>query len=471
MARRSWTLPDVRRLGSIAQGLERDLHLHRPAAVEATGPHVPHRVPVVVGVPLVRELRVRPRPEGVGVEVEAVAPVVERIEQHAEEVVLAELAGVAAHLVRYPPALGRRVPHPRRDVDVRVVEQDPRLRPLGRRLPRIRHQLHQARDGRHGGVDRLVEHAVEVEPLVVPDRADRHPPLVVASRHRRGHRRRGAVDERGIDYRRRLILRRGANLRRPHRHGDQSQYTRPPSPHVVPVAPTPARSPSPLGSLQPGGPEPPPPLAVSSSVSTSTISTSTRLCTTSCPTRIPAFTSNLCAPWLMRTTPISPRYPSSIVPGLLSTVTVHSFAKPLRGRISATVPRGSAIAIPVGTTRTSPGSSTTSAAAYRSSPASPGCAYLGITAPALNLLILICMPAHRSPTTCSNPAAATTSSHIDISAKHPRFASPTAPLGFHRKHRTQRSNHPPSRVWRMSHRHTSSPIGQCVDSVPPRKFP
>ena len=85
--------PDMRRLRTVAERLERNLHLDRPAAVEAAGPHVPHRVPVGVRVALVRELLVGAPAERVGVEHEAVAAVVERVEERAEVVVLAELGG------------------------------------------------------------------------------------------------------------------------------------------------------------------------------------------------------------------------------------------------------------------------------------------------------------------------------------------------------------------------------------------
>ena len=187
--------PDIRRLRTVAQGLERDLHLQRPAAVEAAGPHVPDRVPVAVRIALVRELLVGAGTERIRIEVEAVAAVVEGVEEDGESVVLAELVGVAAHLVGDPLALGRGVPDPRGDVDVRLVEQDPRLGPLGRGRADVGHLLDEAGDGRHRRVDRLVEDAVEPDGFVETNRPHRRAPLLVACHHGRGDGRGRAVDE------------------------------------------------------------------------------------------------------------------------------------------------------------------------------------------------------------------------------------------------------------------------------------
>ena len=135
-------------------------------------------------------------PRGVGVEVEAVAAVVERVEEGGERVVLAELARVAAHLVGDPLALGGRVPDPGGDVDVGLVEQDPRLGPLGGGRADVGHLLYEVGDGGHRLVDRLVEHAVEPDALGEPDRPDRGAARLVAVHHlgRDGGRR--SVDER-----------------------------------------------------------------------------------------------------------------------------------------------------------------------------------------------------------------------------------------------------------------------------------
>src|ERR1043165_6181738 len=74
---------------------------------------------------------------------------------------------------------------------------------------------------------------------------------------------------------------------------------------------------------------------------------------------------------------ISPRYPASIVPGAFRTVTPTLAARPERGCTRPTYPSGSSIATPVGTAARPPGGISTPSAAYRSAPASPGCAYVG----------------------------------------------------------------------------------------------
>ena len=125
----SWSSP-----GLVANRLERNRDLRRPAPVEAAGPHLPHRIPVGVRVAFVGHELVGEAAERVGVEVEAVAAIVERVEQHAEHVVLAQLAGVAAQLVGGPLVGRRRVLAPARDVDEVVVEQHPGFGALGRRL-------------------------------------------------------------------------------------------------------------------------------------------------------------------------------------------------------------------------------------------------------------------------------------------------------------------------------------------------
>ena len=184
------------RFRAVAEGLEGYLHLDRPAPGEAAGAHVPHRVPVTVGIALVRELLVGAGPEGIRVEVEAVAAVVEGVEEGGERVVLAELAGVAAHLVGDPLTLGGRVPDPGGDVDVDLVEEDPRLGPLGGGGADVGHLLDEPGDRGDGLVDPLVEHPVEADALGQPDRPDRGAPFLVARHHLGRDRGRRSVDER-----------------------------------------------------------------------------------------------------------------------------------------------------------------------------------------------------------------------------------------------------------------------------------
>ena len=127
--------------------------------------------------------KVADRAERVGVEGDAVATVVERVEDHPERIVVAQLAGVAPHLVRHPLARWRRVPHPRAHIDVRAVEHDPGGGPLGRRGPFVRHQLNETGDGRDGLIDGLVEYAVEPDALAQLDGADGGASLVVPRDH------------------------------------------------------------------------------------------------------------------------------------------------------------------------------------------------------------------------------------------------------------------------------------------------
>ena len=187
--------PHLRRPGAVSQGLERNLHFNGPAAVEPSGPHIPDRVPVAVGIAFVGELLVGARPERVGVEVEPVAAVVERVEEGGERVVLAQLARVAPHLVGDPFALGRRIPHPGRDIYVRVVEHDPGLGLLGRSRPFHRHLLNEVADRGHLLIDRFVERAVDPNPRRQLDSPDRRAPRRVPVHDRGRDRRRRTVDE------------------------------------------------------------------------------------------------------------------------------------------------------------------------------------------------------------------------------------------------------------------------------------
>src|SRR4029453_9764440 len=82
--------------------------------------------------------------------------------------------------------------------------------------------------------------------------------------------------------------------------------------------------------------------------------------------------------WLTSSTFTSPRYPASMVPGVLTIERPCRAARPDLGCTRATYPSGTAIAIPVGTSARSPGRRVTSTAVTRSAPASPGWAYAGI---------------------------------------------------------------------------------------------
>ena len=88
--------PDRRRSRPVAERLERDLHLDGPAALEASRAHVPYRVPVAVRIAFVGDGEVAERTERIGIEGDAVAPIVERVEGHPERVVLAGAAACRA---------------------------------------------------------------------------------------------------------------------------------------------------------------------------------------------------------------------------------------------------------------------------------------------------------------------------------------------------------------------------------------
>jgi hypothetical protein len=67
---------------------------------------------------------------------------VERIERDGEVVVIAEVRAVAAHFIEDHP-LGVAIPAPARQVQIVVVEQDPRFGPLARRRARLRFGLNE----------------------------------------------------------------------------------------------------------------------------------------------------------------------------------------------------------------------------------------------------------------------------------------------------------------------------------------
>ena len=164
MVRRSCRPQTCSRPGLVAERLERDGHLHGPAAVETPGPEVPHGVPVAVDDSLVGHQGVEHAAVGGDEEEVAVAPIQERVEGHRQMVVLPGGHDVAAQLVGHD-LVGVRFPAPARDVQVVVVEQDPDVGVLGRRLALPRLLLDQSVDGRDPGVDVVIEAAVDANRL------------------------------------------------------------------------------------------------------------------------------------------------------------------------------------------------------------------------------------------------------------------------------------------------------------------
>ena len=177
--------------GDVADRLERNRHLGGPAAFEAAGAHLPHRVPVDVRVALVGDDLIGEPAERVRVEVVAVAAIVKRVEQHAEHVVLAQLIRVAPQFVGRP--LLRR--HRRRSilprhVDVVVVEHHPGFGPLGGRARRSAGTVWmKPLIGGTVAVDRLVEPAVDAQRLVQVNRAHDDASVLAARNHLRRNRR------------------------------------------------------------------------------------------------------------------------------------------------------------------------------------------------------------------------------------------------------------------------------------------
>ncbi len=103
-------------------------------------------------------------------------------------------------------------------------------------------------------------------------------------------------------------------------------------------------------------PNPPSPRADPGSVLTSQKTARSIRWITSCAIRSPRLKLTAASlSVLIIVTAISPRYPASIVPGALTSVTPCRAASPDLGCTNAAKPSGSAIAIPVGTTARSPG--------------------------------------------------------------------------------------------------------------------
>ena len=188
----------------VADRLERDGDLQRPAALEAAGAGRPHRVPVGVGRAFVDDGIIGEAAERVRVEHEAAAPVVEGVERHADVVVVPHLVGVAPQLVGHPLLGRRRIVDPRRHVDVAIVVGDPDVGALGGQLAVPRDDLDEVAERLVVDIGPLVEAAIVDERLGQLDRADGRPPIGVPG------------DAGGSDGRRRAVqmIRDGRGLRR-----------------------------------------------------------------------------------------------------------------------------------------------------------------------------------------------------------------------------------------------------------------
>ncbi len=155
--------PHLRPPRAIAHRFERDRRFERPAAREPPGLDCPDWVPVtVVGVrALVAHLAVHSTTNRVDREEEPVPPVVERIEEKPDPLVLQDVEAVAAHLVDHPFGRGRRIPGSYRDVEIRVIEEHPRLGSLGRRRPGRRLGLNEPSKRGNRCIRRFVEPPVD----------------------------------------------------------------------------------------------------------------------------------------------------------------------------------------------------------------------------------------------------------------------------------------------------------------------
>ena len=159
--------------GLIAERLERDRDFDRPALVEDRRLDVPDRVPVGVRRTFVGDLAVGQAADRIRVEEISVPAIVERIEQHAEGIVLAQLAGVAPHLVGDAP-VGSGVPAPRGHVNVVVVKEHPGFGPFCRRPAFVGFLLHEVADRDDRLIDLLVEPAIDADAVGDVHGANRH---------------------------------------------------------------------------------------------------------------------------------------------------------------------------------------------------------------------------------------------------------------------------------------------------------
>ena len=168
-----------------------------PAAVEPAGLHIPDRIPVAVGIPLVRNRLIDEAADRIGIEEQRVATVVEGVDQEAEQVVVQHVERVAAQLGRHPFFRRRRIPAAARDVQVLLVEHHPGVRPLGGAGALVRKLLNEVRNRRDRLVDRLVQLPVDLQRRGEPDGAHGRLPAFPGDHRRRNGRRRTVDGNRG----------------------------------------------------------------------------------------------------------------------------------------------------------------------------------------------------------------------------------------------------------------------------------
>ena len=186
--------PHLVRPGAIPKRLERDRHLHRVAALEPSGLRRPHGIPVRVGPALIDDRVVSPSSQWIRIEGEPAAAVVERVEQHADVLVVAQAAGVAPQLVDDPLCGRGRIKALAREIHVLVVVRDPDVAALRGWLAVVGRHLDQSAERRLARVHVLVQHAVERERLRELDRTHRGLASRVARNDSGSDRRGGSVD-------------------------------------------------------------------------------------------------------------------------------------------------------------------------------------------------------------------------------------------------------------------------------------
>ena len=86
--------------------------------------------------------------------------IVERVEHHRQMIVVVQVLRVATHVIGHP-MLGMRFVEFRGDVNVFLVEEDPRLRALRRQRAFVRLLLHEVGEGFGDAVHRLIHRAIE----------------------------------------------------------------------------------------------------------------------------------------------------------------------------------------------------------------------------------------------------------------------------------------------------------------------
>ena len=161
----------IRRL-PVPQSLPRDRDLGVPAGIRARGAHAPQTIPVHIEVEIVERQVVALHAIGVGGEAHGVALIVEAVEGERDEVVR-QIIEVALEVGRANRLLPGRVLRIDPDVQELLVVQNPDLGFETGRRALVRLDLCEVRRSLSQFPFRLVQHAVDVQLRLDPDRPDR----------------------------------------------------------------------------------------------------------------------------------------------------------------------------------------------------------------------------------------------------------------------------------------------------------